>query len=194
MDPRLESVETEFVNGFLEFHPGYALFAGLHDHDSKLEDLSRESVARYCIALDQLRARAQALGGLGRADEIERDVLLSMIEGTLFEYRRVRAWERDPYSYADILSSQLNLIVIFDYAPPEERLRAVIAKEQQIPRFLETARENLRPTAPILVNYGVRGAEGALSLVRKDLPAAFLGTTAPALRRDRKSTRLNSSH
>ena len=188
MDQRLESLETEFVNGFLEFHPGYALFAGLHDHDSKLEDLSRESVARYCIALDQLRARALALGGLGRADEVERDVLLSMIEGTLFEYRRVRPWERDPYSYAEILSSQLNLIVIFDYAPPEDRLRAVIAKEKQIPRFLETARENLRPTAPILVNYGVRGTEGALSLVRKDLPAVFTGITSPALRREFEET------
>lgn len=182
MDSRLEALENEFVARYLAFHPGHALFSGLHDHDLRLEDLSRESIEAYCLELDRTRERAAALELSDPGDEAERKGLLAMIDGTLFDYRRIRAWERDPYSYGEVLSSQLNLIVIFDYAPLEERLTSVIAKELQVPRFLETAKKNLKPTAPILVNYGVRGAEGALSLVRKDLPAAFSSVGSQSLR------------
>src|SRR5438093_1894152 len=183
MDRKLEALEREFVARHLQFHPGTAALAGLHEHDLSLEDLSRESIEGFCAELDRYRSRASALDGLSPADRIERDVLLAIIDGTLFDYRQVRPWENDPYSYAEVLSSQLNTILIFDYAPLGERLEAVIAKEMQIPRYLETAKRNLKPTAPILVDYGIRGAEGALSLVRKDLPSAFASVSTPDLRR-----------
>jgi hypothetical protein len=184
MDKRLEALESEFVAQYLEFHPGHAMSSGLHAHDHKLEDLSPSAIDAYCGELDALKAKAEGLGALPPADAVERDVLLSMVEGTLFDYRRIRSWQNDPYSYSEVLSSQLNTILIFDYAPLEVRLRAVIAKERQVPRLLETAKNNLKPTAPILVEYGVRGAAGALSLVEKDLPAAFAAVQDPALKRE----------
>lgn len=184
MDSKLEALETEFVAQYLAFHPGQALFSGLHDHDLRLEDLSRESIESYCLELDKVRDRAINLDLPSPADAASRKALLAMIDGTLFDYRRIRSWERDPYSYGEVLSSQLNLIVIFEYARVEERAQAVIAKERQIPRFLENAKKNLKPTAPILVNYGIRGAEGALSLVKRDLPAAFSSIGSPALLRE----------
>jgi hypothetical protein len=183
MDPKLEALETEFVARHLEFHPGYAGFAGLHDHDHKLEDLSRGSIEGFCAELDRFRARASSLSELSPADAVEREALLAAIEGTLFEYRQVRAWKDDPYSYAETLSSQLNTLLIFDFAPVDERIASVVAKQRAIPAFLESARRNLEPTAPILVNYGIRGAEGALSLVRKDLPGA-MKASSPALQRE----------
>lgn len=191
MDGRLEALEKEFVARYLEFHPGYAVFAGLHDHDRKLEDLSRGSIEGYCTELDKTRTRALALDNLSPADAAEREALLAAVEGTLFEYRRVRAWEDDPYSYAEVLSSQLNTLLIFDFAPVDERVAAVVAKERQIPAFLESAKRNLKPTAPILVNYGIRGAEGALSLVQKDLPTALGSQASSMMRRElEESTRL----
>src|SRR5262245_2041433 len=191
MDGRLEALEKEFVSRYLEFHPGYAVFAGLHDHDRKLEDLSRGSIEGYCAELDRTRARALALDNLSPADTAEREALLAAVEGTLFEYRRVRAWEDDPYSYAEVLSSQLNTLLIFDFAPVDERVAAVVAKERQIPAFLESAKRNLKPTAPILVNYGIRGAEGALSLIQKDLPTALGSQASSMMRRElEESTRL----
>lgn len=181
MDPKLLDLENRFVARYLEFHPGAAMFVGLHDHDLKLEDLTPQTIASFCSELDDLRTQAGALTALSSADKVEREILLSMVEGTLFEYRKVRAWERDPYSYAEILSSQLNIIVIFEYASAADRLKAVTAKELEVPRFLEAAKKNLKPTAPILVTYGERGVEGALSLIKKDLPAAFASVTDPTL-------------
>ena len=191
MNPRLEDLERHFITRYMQFHPGHAATVGIHDHDLKLEDLSAQAIQAFCADLDELRSMAAGLGSLEPEDAIEQDVLLSMIDGTLFEYRRVRAWQQDPYSYAEVLSSQLNTILIFDYAPLAGRLKAIIAKETQVPRFVETAKRNLLPTAPILVNYGIRGVTGALSLVRKDLPAAFSSVREPELRhRFEESTRV----
>lgn len=184
MDKKLESLEKEFVARTLEFHPGLALAAGIHDHDQRLENLAPDSISTFCAGLDRIRTQASGSSGLETEDLIERDVLLARIDAILFDYRKLRSWEQDPYSYAEVLSSQLNTILIFDYAPPEDRLRSVIAKEKLIPRFLEVARRNLKPTAPILVNYGVRGAEGALSLVRADLPRAFGRVSSPDLKKE----------
>src|SRR5882672_1210863 len=137
MDGRLEALETEFVARHLEFHPGYAVFAGLHDHDRKLEDLSRGSIEGFCTELDRFRAKAAGLDNLTPADAVEREALLCAIEGSLFEYRQVRAWEDDPHSYGEVLSSQLNTLLIFDFAPADERLASVVAKERLVPAFLE---------------------------------------------------------
>ena len=188
MDMRLESLETQFVARTMEFHPGLAIAAGMHQHDESLEDLSRERIEGFCAELDGLRAAALALDRLSGEDAAEREIFIARIDSLLFDYRRLESWRRDPYSYADILSSQLNMVLIFDYAPVEERLKAVVAKEKLIPRFVERARQNLVPTAPMLVHYGIRGAEGALSLVRKDLPAIFGGAGSPALGREFESS------
>ena len=183
MNPTLEDLERSFIARYMKFHPGHAATVGLHDHDLELEDLSAESIDAFCADLERFKQEAAGLGSLGPEDTVERDVLLAIVEGTLFDYRRVRSWQKDPYSYAEVISSQLNTILIFDYAPPAKRLEAIVAKELQIPRFVETAKRNLIPTAPILVNYGIRGITGALSLVRKDLPAAFASVQDPDLRR-----------
>ena len=154
----------------------------VHEYDDRMEDLSPSAIAGFCAELDRMRAALSALEGLSVEDAVERDVFFARIDGLLFDYRTLRAWERDPYSYAEVLSSQLNTTTIFEYASKEDRLRSIIAKEAQIPRFLEQAKRNLKPTAPMLVNYGIRGAEGALSLVRRDLPKTFGSVTSPELR------------
>ncbi len=81
MDGNLAALEKEFVSRYLEFHPGHAAFAGMHDHDHRLEELTPQTIAAYCAELDSLRKLTMALDGLSAADLAEREILLSMIDG-----------------------------------------------------------------------------------------------------------------
>src|SRR2546428_11349650 len=174
-DTKLAALCKEFVDGYLEFHPGASLQVGLHQHDSRLEDFSSEAIDGFCRDLEEILLRVESLGERGLSDEekVERRILLSKIRAARHDYLSLQPWRRDPNWYAETLSGQLNCILIFDYAPREERLRAIIAKERQIPLYLERARLNLKAPAPISIRYGIQGMEGALSLVQDDLPRAF---------------------
>ncbi len=189
MDPRLETLENEFLRRHFEFHPGAALYAGVHDHDHRLEDFSPEAILGFCSAIEALGTRVRGLDRLGPDDALERDVLIARIEWVLADYRLLKSHERDPFVHAETLSGQLNTIAIFDYASLEERLEAVIAKEREAPRLLETARRVLGPTPPILREYGVRGLAGARSLIERDLPLAFAAVASPSLQAEAASAR-----
>jgi uncharacterized protein (DUF885 family) len=184
MDSRLLALENDLVATVFAHCPGQALAAGAHEHDLELDDVSPEGLAARVAALHDLRRRAAALDGLSAQDEVERRVALAQIEGALCELEVLRTPERDPYWHCEVLSSQLNMLAIYDFASLPERARAVVAKQCLVPRFVDGMRRTLRPTAPILAEYGVRGAEGALSLVREDLPGVFAGKVPAALQRE----------
>jgi uncharacterized protein (DUF885 family) len=122
--------------------------------------------------LDELLARVLKLdeSALSAEERIERGILISRIRATLHDYREIRPQANDPNWYAEMRSGPLNCMLIFDYAPKLDRLRTVIAKERQIPLFLEQARRSLRAPAPIMIRYGIQGMDGALKIVRDDLP------------------------
>jgi hypothetical protein len=154
MDGRLEALEKEFVSRYLEFHPGYAVFAGLHDHDRKLEDLSRGSIG-HCAELDRTRTRAR-VDNLSLADTASRGALLAALEGTLFDYRRARGRTIPIPTRSPSPSSSTRPHL--DFAPVDGARRAVVAKERQ-------SRSPRAPSAPSPTppssQHGIRGAEGA---------------------------------
>jgi uncharacterized protein (DUF885 family) len=178
------ALSEEYVRRHLEFHPAVAMMAGVHEHDKRLEDFSEASIEAFCSDLEQMLVKARAIDALRLSpeEEVERRILVSKMAATVHEYRVTQTWRSDPSFYAEALSTQLNCILIYDYASAEERARAVAAKERQIPLFLERARQNLSRPAPILVRYGAQGMEGAVKLVRDDLPHAFRQSVSPALR------------
>src|SRR5205085_2389150 len=59
------------------------------------------------------------------------------------------------------------------FAPPEQRLRSVIAREEQMPRGLQNARENLKNPPRIYTQVAIEQLPGILDFFRKDVPAAF---------------------
>src|SRR5437867_5851193 len=87
LDARLDGLANELVECVLAFNPGMALFLGRHEYDRELEDGSPGAIAAHCSELARLRARTSALTGLSSRDEVEREILLARIDGSLHEYR-----------------------------------------------------------------------------------------------------------
>ncbi|MFB3854785.1 MAG: DUF885 domain-containing protein [Vicinamibacterales bacterium] len=168
-----------FVEQYLaylhETYPTDAALDGVHLHDDLLEDLSRQaidaqirSLAGFSRRLDQIR-----LEGLTPTEQVEHPVAASSIRSRLFELEEVRSWERSPQYYAGLLASSLAAQVVFDYAPVEERARRILSKLRQVPRFVGSARDNIKEPPGIFVKVGLETLRGVLKFVETDLPKAL---------------------
>ena len=136
-------------------------------------------------AVRQSTAQIRALGGFARrlaaidparltdTERLERPALESNIRSRLFELEQVRTWERSLQHYAEILATSLAGQVLFDYAPLAERARRVHSKLRQVPRLMQSARDNIKDPPGIYLKVGLESLRGTLRFINDDLPRAF---------------------
>ena len=95
------------------------------------------------------------------------------IQGRLHDLEKIRAWERNPQVYGEILGASLAAQALFDYAPQPERARRVLSKLRQAPRLIQAARDNVKEPPGIFVKNGLETLRGTLRFIETDLPRAF---------------------
>jgi uncharacterized protein (DUF885 family) len=165
----------EYLSYLYETHPTSATFDGVHLHDDLLEDLSRQGIDGQIRDLGGFVRRLAAIdpARLTDTERLERPALDASIRARLFELETVRPWERSPQHYADILATSLAGQALFEYAPLAERARRVLSKLRQVPRVIQSARDNIRDAPGIYVKVGLESMRGTLRFIDDDLPRAF---------------------
>ncbi len=168
-----------FVDDYLswlhERHPTSATFDGVHTHDDLLEDLSRQSVDVHVRELNDFARRLAAIdaAGLTETERLEHPVIDANIKSRMHELETVRTWERNPQYYADVVATALAGQVLFEYAPAAERARRLHSKLRQIPRFFQSARENIKDPPGIFVKIALETLRGTIRFIEDDLPIAL---------------------
>ncbi len=109
-------------------------------------------------------------------------MVLSNIRAYLLELETVRSWERNPDIYSSGITSSAFAIMSRTFAPPEARLRSLIAREQKMPQVLATARANLKNPPKIYTEIAIQQVPGIIGFFQKDVPLAFKSVTDPKLR------------
>jgi uncharacterized protein (DUF885 family) len=165
----------EYLSYLYEVHPTTATFDGVHLHDDLLEDVSRQGIDSQVRDLGGFARRLAAIdpGRLTDIERLERPALDASIRARLFELEEVRAWERSPQHYADLLATSLAGQALFEYAPLAERARRVLSKLRQVPRVIQSARDNIKDAPGIFVKVGLESIRGTLRFIDEDLPRAF---------------------
>ena len=199
IEPSFEMVAAEFLALAKEYiddlharHPLLASFSGIHTWDDKLEDFSASAIAAEASSIRRFQGRLQRIQPLTLAlsDLFDFQIIASNINSRLLELEQVRTHERNPYLYESILSTSLLQLTLFESETPEIRLGHVIAKENKIPHFLETARANVHKPHPVLLRIAIENFTATLKFVRDDLPRAFASVKLAALQAQlEKSTR-----
>ena len=189
----------EFTDEFFSRHfaawPTAAVWAGLHEHDGQLQDVSAEAIQQRTEMLRQFAHRAEdefSADALTAVEELERQQLVSAIEGMLFDVEVAEYHLRNPAWYAGPLSP--SVYVSREYAPKAARLEALTAHLQKIPEYIGQMRGTLRPPFPrpfvrtSLVQFGGLAshlqddAPGLFADVEdSDLQAAFADAVGPAV-------------
>ncbi|MDQ6665273.1 MAG: DUF885 domain-containing protein [Acidobacteriota bacterium] len=178
--------ERYFDEVYFRFQPTAGTSAGFHRYDTRLEDYSRSSIDSQVAALHRFLKQVQDFDSRDLAPETaaDRELVLANIEATLLELEHVRSWEKNPDHYSSGVSSSVFTIMSRTFAPPAERLKAVIARERQMPQVFAAARANLKNPPRVYTEVAIEQLPGIVSFFEKDVPLAFQKVTDTGLLAD----------
>jgi hypothetical protein len=178
------ALSDDFIDQYLAFSPTASTQIGIHIHDAELDDYSSASIARQIAWFQQFEKRVLAFDPktLSVTDAADREILLNTIRANLLELQTVRTWSKNPDSYSSGAAASVYVIMSRKFAPPDDRLRSVIAREKQFPRFFADARANLKNVPRIYTEIALEQLPGTIGFFEKDVPSAFAGATNPAVK------------
>lgn len=171
---------------FFKFNPSGGTSAGLHQYDTQLEDFSQSGVDRQVAALQDFEKRIAAFPAqsLSETEAADREMLLGSIRSGLLTLQVIRPWQKNPDFYSGTATNSVYVIMNRRFAPPDDRLRSVIAREKKIPSLIAAARANLKNPPRVYTEIALEQLPGIIGFYEKDLPAAFKDATNPSAKAD----------
>ncbi len=146
-DDQFVELAASFIDDLPNFSPVRATSIGDHRFDDRLDQVDAAARAqksnlyrKYRTALNDLEWE-----DLSRANKIDAELLGNEIDSSLWALEVLQEWAWNPLVYVDLSGSALYGLMARDFAPIEERLRHAASRLEQLPRFLEQAREALDP-------------------------------------------------
>jgi len=172
-DSTFAKIADEFLDGYFNFRPGVATYVGLHQYDRAKRDYTKAGLA---AELDRLKAFEQKLAPLGDSlsptARFDHKLLLAGIRQEIFALEDLGIYTKNPMTYAGSIS--LNIFVQRDFAPLKERVKSIIAIEDQTPAIFAAARENLADSlAKPYVETAILIARGGADFMEKELVEAL---------------------
>jgi uncharacterized protein (DUF885 family) len=176
-------VNQYFDDVYFPFHPTAGTQAGFHRYDRQLEDYSRATIDAEIKALKSIRPKIEAFDvkSLSPEQRGDRELVLNDIDGRLLDVENIRQWQKNPDRYSSGITNSVFVIMVRNFAPPEERLGSVIARERQMPKVFEAARANLENPPKVYTEVALQQLPGIVGFFQKDVPAAFTSVKDPAL-------------
>ena len=152
----------------LRHSPIEATWAGLHDYDSEMPDLSADGFAD-----DEQRARANihALSAwdtdkLSSEARIDHRLLVARFETKAREIETLALHRHDPSLYVNAAVYGVYCLLAKDFAPLAERLPAVQSRLEKIPAVFEAGLANLVRSPAIWTEIALEEATGAADFLR----------------------------
>jgi uncharacterized protein (DUF885 family) len=169
---RFNQIANEYLRGYYAFNPSQATGAGLHEYDSQLENRSREAIARESRRVRDTLSVLARINPSVLTEEARYDylVLTSHARGQLLDLQDIRQWQHDPNLYNRLISESVDNILKRNYAPLEQRLQNVMARERQMPRLLDEARANLETPPRIYTETAIAQVRGSLDYFSRVVP------------------------
>ena len=173
----------DYLDQFARRHPSIAAGNGLHAHDGLLEDFSAGAVATEIDWLRSERSRLDALDPdpLTPDERVDRRILRGVVDGWLLDLDTLRTWTRNPMIYASAISDGVHNLMTMESSPAAARMQQVASKLREVPRLLQSARDNIHQPPRIFVERSIVMFRGASNLIAHDLPLAFADANDPAL-------------
>ncbi len=165
----------QFFDLWYQFHPTDGTAAGFHQYDTQLEDFSRSSIDAEVAGLAKMQARFDQVPAarLPQVAQGDLEFLQNSIRSRLLDLQEIQMWRKDPESYLSNSSYSVFLIMKRDFAPQEERLRSVTARERQLPKVFKQARQNLKNPPRVFIEVTLEELPDTIGFFKKDVQQAF---------------------
>lgn len=167
----------KYFDDYFRITPTSATVAGFHGpNDAQLEDYSTRGVQ---VRIDLSKKYLDDFENQPASDD--RDLMVSHLKAELLNIQDIRQWETNPDFYSSGITASIFTLISRDFAPLEERLRDVIAREQQAPQVFDAARQALKSPPKIYTEVALEQLPGLQEFFAHDVPAAFSEVKNPDL-------------
>ncbi len=173
-DAELDNVAEEFIRGYLAARPLQATALGFHQYDGRINDYTRLSIDAELARLKRFEERLKKfdLTKLSPRASVDLRILQAAIQRELFQMQDMASFERNPMTYARAID--VNVYVQRNFAPMEDRVRSIIAIENQAPNIIIAAKINLADALPKpYVELAIQIAKGSSEFLKKNLVEAI---------------------
>ncbi|MFO0805730.1 MAG: DUF885 domain-containing protein [Gemmataceae bacterium] len=167
------ALADEYYDALFDWDPLQATYAGIHDRDAKLPDLSAGNIARRREQLGKQfeRVTMHLRARIGPAERIDLEILQSAIQSEIHELDVIRDWKRNPMPYLGKPAEGIDLLMKLSFAPPAERLRSAIGRLKMTPALIAAMKANVQDVPKEFADLGLIVAKGSGGFFKKDLPA-----------------------
>ena len=171
-----------YYDRYFQFHPSQGTAMGLHQYDDLLEDYSPNTRAAEIAFLLDFKQEFGIFHPdlLNEEQRADLKIVANGVNARLLELQQIRMWERNPDVYSSGSTSTIFGLMSRNFAPPEQRLKSVIAREQKIPANLAMAKTNLKNPPKIYTEVALDQMPGIIGFFQADVPAAFKDVKEPS--------------
>ncbi|HET7220698.1 MAG TPA: DUF885 family protein, partial [Vicinamibacterales bacterium] len=187
-DAAFTDLARTYLADLYQRRPTVATFLGIHRFDDRLESYSRQAVQDEAAFARDVRGRVAAIdpATLNPSNQLDREQLLRAIDSRLLTLDVIRPWAKDADTYSSGLTNTAYLMIKRNFAPAEERLRNLIAREKAMPAALAEARNNLDAPPRIYTEIAIEQIDGNRDFFATAVAAAFPTVTDAALLKEFK--------
>lgn len=180
--PTVDDLCRSYLDLKWHYDPAAASADGIVAQDHRLGRFDRDAVRTYVAALRSLAGAVEALDVDDLQEEIDRTALLGELRSATARWEREQPHVRDPSLWLSHLLHAVYTVLNRATLGPEAgatRAAAILARLQDVPALLDTARATLDAPPPVFVDtaLGMLGGGGELIVQATTL----LSTETPAL-------------
>lgn len=182
LEKRYDLLSDEFFDIYYSYYPVHATRQGLHQWDDSLGHYQRGEIYDTLRRMKAVQAQVAAIDPelMDHLHAIDHPVLTTRIKREIYWVETWRFWENNPLFYKDVIIEGMFNLVSRDFAPLEDRLRSLIARQKDVPGVLQAARENLLNPPVEYTNQAIAQVAGVRNFL-KNLPEAFREVKNPIL-------------
>ena len=173
-----------FDHVYYRYQPTAGTVAGYHQYDSKLENLASASIDAEVSALDDYEKRISSIAdaSLDQTTRADRQLLLNQIRSRRLTLHTIRPWAKNADNYSSSCANAAFTLMERKFAPADDRLRSLIAREKSMPGLLQEARANLQNPPRIFTEIAIEQLPGIIAFFQHDVPLAFADANDEALK------------
>ncbi len=186
VEKRFEQFVRRYVQASFAFNPPSATSAGMHAYDAKLPDYAPAAIAREAA---RIRVALVEMGEIDREQlskpiQIDYDLYHRKIENDLYQLTDERRWESDPGFFN--VGWALDPLISQQFAPPATRLKSIVGRLNETPRFLAQGREILKRPPHLFTEFAIDEFPGTITYLEGTIPRAFKSVKNPVLWKEYK--------
>src|SRR5580658_1622800 len=176
--PDLSTLTDDFVYGSLALSPVGATATGYHEHngvhlDEQIDDFTAAGIDQQHKFYSDFHNRLAAIqqDSLSAEDRADYQIIDNAINLSLLEFEKIQSYRHNPTEYVELVGNALFNPFVLEYAPLDQRYRAIIQRLNKIPALMQQGEANLMDAPEVWNRVAREENDGNVDLIDKTLRA-----------------------